>query len=152
MKKTVLYMISAIFLLACASDSQSLEDPSEAVQIASPYTADGGIDSSVISQMAHLEFKDRVHDFGTIRAGEVVLWDVEFTNTGKGDAIIQDAEASCGCTVPEYDKEPIASGKTGKIKIKFNSEGNKGTVEKQVHVETNAYPASYVLTIKANIQ
>ncbi len=141
-----------ILTTSCNESTEQENRPEETLNINSPYTADGGIDSAVVEKMAHLVFTDSVHDFGLMNSGEVVVWDVEFQNDGKGDAIIQNASASCGCTVPEYDRQPIKPGEKGSMQIKFDSEGKKGIVEKRVTVETNAFPATYYLTIKADIK
>ena len=54
-----------------------------------------------------MTFAETKHDFGKIMQGEKVNWTFDFTNTGDGDLVISQASASCGCTVPEWPKEPI---------------------------------------------
>ena len=90
-------------------------------------------------------------DFGTIKQGERVTHNFIFKNTGKSNLVISSAEGSCGCTVPNYPKNPIQPGNTDTIKVSFNSEGKMGIVEKTVTIITNAEPNTKVITIKANI-
>jgi hypothetical protein len=71
-------------------------------------------------------FKDTVINFGKITDGEIVEHTYTFTNVGKAPISIAKVEASCGCTTPEYSKEIIQPGATGKIKATFNSSGKGG--------------------------
>lgn len=97
-------------------------------------------------------FAEEEHDFGTIKEGDVVEKIFEFENTGEAPLIISSATASCGCTVPEWPKEPIAVGEKGKIKVKFNSKGKPGVQNKTVTITANTYPKINRLKIKANVQ
>jgi len=81
----------------------------------------------------------------------VVLTTFTFTNTGDADLIISNASGSCGCTVPEYPKEPIKPGKTGKLKVSFDSTGKPGMQQKSVTITCNTQQGTDVLTIKANV-
>jgi hypothetical protein len=80
-----------------------------------------------------------VHDFGKIPEGPVAEYTFEFTNVGKAPLIIQNASASCGCTTPEWPKEPILPGKTGKIKVRYNTQGRGNQpFDKSVYISSNA--------------
>jgi len=79
-------------------------------------------------------FTKTEHDFGKIPEGPKVNTEFEFKNTGKEPIIVTNAAAGCGCTTPEFEKTPIAPGKTGKIKVGFNSEGRPGNFTKDVTV------------------
>jgi hypothetical protein len=98
-----------------------------------------------------ISFARNEHNFGTITQGEKVKTKFKFTNSGTENLVITNATGSCGCTVPEYPKEPIAPGKTGEILVEFNSEGKEGEQSKTVTVEANTEPRQTVLTIKSNI-
>ncbi len=85
------------------------------------------------------KFKSEVHDFGKIPEGPVAEHSFEFTNTGKEPLIIQSATASCGCTTPEWPKEPILPGKTGKILVKYNTQGRGNQpFDKSIWITSNA--------------
>ena len=92
------------------------------------------------SEKPVLSFDDTLHRFGTIREGEEVEHSFPFTNTGKSDLLISNASASCGCTVPEWPKEPIPPGGKGKIKATFNSEGKQGKQSKKIVITANTRP------------
>lgn len=84
--------------------------------------------------------------------GTLVKHSFEFQNTGNEPLFIYSAQGSCGCTVPNYPKEPIAPGQKGKIDIEFNSEGRPGSNTKTVTVNANTNPAVTELsfTVKVN--
>ena len=96
-------------------------------------------------------FTEEEYDFGTIKQGKKVMHVFTFKNTGKNDLIISRAIGSCGCTVPEFPKEPILPGKLASIKVFFNSTGKKGDQHKTVSVYANVPNGGVVITIKAKI-
>ncbi|WP_295117336.1 DUF1573 domain-containing protein [uncultured Chitinophaga sp.] len=88
-----------------------------------------------------ITFENAVHDFGKIQEGEVVEYSFKFTNTGKGSLLIRNASATCGCTIPEWPKEPIKPGESGYMKVVFNSKGKpEGFTEKEITIEANTEP------------
>lgn len=96
-------------------------------------------------------FAEENHDFGTINEGDVVEHIFEFENTGDAPLIISDAKGSCGCTVPEWPKEPIGIGEKGQIKVKFNSRKKPGIQNKTVTITANTYPKQTRIKIKADV-
>ena len=88
-----------------------------------------------------------MHDFGKITQGEKAEYSFKFTNTGNGQLLISGATASCGCTVPQFSKEPINPGQDGYIKVIFDSDKRLDKFEKTVTVTSNANPTETVLTI-----
>jgi len=99
-----------------------------------------------------MTFDTYEHDFGNIKEGDVVEHVFKFTNTGKEPLIIESAKGSCGCTVPEYPKEPLAPGKTGEMKVKFNSQAKVNKQRKTVTVVANTSPENTTLTIVADVE
>jgi hypothetical protein len=102
--------------------------------------------------LGQLVFADSVHDFGKIKEGETVQYDFTYTNIGKKPIIINDATTSCGCTVPDYKKQPIAVQESGTMAIKFNSTGKHGMQDKDIFVITNGNPSSVHLKITAEVE
>lgn len=98
-----------------------------------------------------ISFEKIEHDFGTINEGEVVEYVYKFKNTGEAPLIIQNAAPSCGCTVPEWSKEPIPVGGEGKIVAKFDSKGKPNIQNKTVTVTANTWPEQTVLRFKAMV-
>ncbi|SFT04700.1 DUF1573 domain-containing protein [Sphingobacterium wenxiniae] len=85
-----------------------------------------------------VEFEETVFDFGQIKEGEVVERTYVFTNTGEAPVILSQVSASCGCTTPSYTQTPVLPGKTGEIKVSFDSNGQAGKQQKIVTVVSNA--------------
>lgn len=96
-------------------------------------------------------FEKESHDFGVIKEGEVAKTDFTFTNTGKTPLIITNASGSCGCTVPQWPREPIAPGESGTIHVEFNSQGKPGNQTKQVTLTANTVPNKKILRISAQV-
>jgi len=71
-------------------------------------------------------------------------------NTGKEPLIIQRVQPSCGCTTPDWTKEPIAPGKTGMVKASYGTQGRPGHFEKSLTVFSNA--GTKMLTIKGTVE
>ena len=78
------------------------------------------------------------HDFGTLKEGPAAEYNFEFTNNGNAPLIIQNASASCGCTVPQWPKEPILPGKKGTIKVTYTTQGHVSPFDKTVFIQSNA--------------
>jgi hypothetical protein len=97
------------------------------------------------------EFKNVDHDFGTINEGDIVEYTYAFKNTGEAPLIIQGAQGSCGCTVPDWTKAPIPAGATGYVKAKFDSHGKPNIQNKTVTVTANTWPKQTVLRFKAMV-
>lgn len=96
-------------------------------------------------------FTEEDHDFGTINEGDQVEYIFAFKNTGDAPLIISSAQGSCGCTVPEWPKEPIGVGESGEIKVKFNSRKKPGVQNKTVTITSNTFPVQKRIRIKANV-
>lgn len=91
------------------------------------------------------------HDFGVIKQGDVVDYSFKFKNTGDNDLIITDAKGSCGCTVPDYPREAIKPGESGKIKVSFDSKKKSGQQLKSITLTTNTEKGKEILRIKSTI-
>ncbi len=83
---------------------------------------------------------DTTYNFGKVTDGELVEYSYRFKNTGNKPLVVTDANASCGCTVPEKPEKPILPGEMGFIKIVFNSKGRVGEAHKTITVHSNAKP------------
>ncbi|MEX1188778.1 MAG: DUF1573 domain-containing protein [Bacteroidia bacterium] len=92
--------------------------------------------------VSDITFDKDTFDFGTVIEGEKVAHAFTFTNTGQYDLIVSKAVGSCGCTVPEWPKEPIRPGKTGVIDVVFNSDRRVGKAMKDVTIYANTEPAT----------
>ena len=104
-----------------------------------------------VESTTSIAYAEEMFDFGSITEGEKVTHVFNFTNTGDADLVIVSAKGSCGCTVPEWPKEPIAPGAEGKISVVFNSEGKKGMQNKRVSIVANTEPATTAITLKGEV-
>ncbi len=91
-------------------------------------------------------------DFGDVKKGESVQHDYEITNTGTNPLIISKVVPGCGCTAPDYTKEPILPGQKGKITLKFDSSSFDGAQHKQAEVYANVEKGPMVITFSANVK
>ena len=97
------------------------------------------------------KFERLEYDFGQIKEGEKVVYTYKFTNTGEAPLIVNSVQPSCGCTAPDWSKEPIPVGGTGFVKVEFDSNGKQGIQNKVVTVNANTWPKSLVLRFKAQV-
>jgi len=104
---------------------------------------------SQIREKPVISFVARSYDFGTIRE-EVgkVSHDFVFTNDGKAPLVIQQVTASCGCTTPQWTKQPIAPGAQGKIRVTYTATGRPGNFTKTITVANNSDENPVQLTIR----
>ncbi len=109
----------------------------------------GLISLSVNAQdkVAKIEFKTDTIDYGTIEKGSNGVRVFEFTNTGDAPLIISKVSSSCGCTIPEKPKDPILPGKTGEIKVKYDT-NRVNPIRKTITVISNADTPTVALKIK----
>ena len=103
---------------------------------------------------AQIKFDKVSHDFGTFSESNPVQECIfTFTNVGQAPLVINQAVASCGCTVPSYTKEPIAPGKTGAIKVTYNGKGKfPGHFKKSITVRTNGKPEMSRLYVEGTME
>lgn len=98
-----------------------------------------------------MTFGESTYNFGTVTEGEKVEHIYKFKNTGNDPLIISNAQGSCGCTVPQWPKEPIAPGKSGEIKVVFDSKGKAGKQNKTVTITANTEPAATTINITGEV-
>jgi len=99
---------------------------------------------------AKIVFKTDTIDYGQIAKGSDGVRVFEFTNTGSEALVISDVKSSCGCTVPEKPKGPIAPGETGQIKVKYDTK-RVGPIRKTVTVYSDTTEAIEALRIKGEV-
>lgn len=91
------------------------------------------------------------HDFGSVNEGQKVSYTYRVKNTGQAPLIIQNAQPSCGCTVPKWTKEPIPVGGTGEVTAEFDTNGKPGVNNKTITVTSNTWPTTTMLRFKAMV-
>lgn len=119
MKRTVLLAFGLFLITALnAQDNHSVQNTAETVP------ADV------------LALKETAHDFGSIPQGKPVYYFFEIANTGTAPLKLDNVQASCGCTTPEWSRDPIAAGASEKIKVGFNAAA-EGPFDKFITITYN---------------
>lgn len=145
MKHVILALFFSTSLLTACNNEQSgglstdlVNNPKSATQTSDKAPA--------------ITFDKTEHDFGTLLQGEVVTYSFHFTNTGNAPLIISNVKTSCGCTVGDFPREPIAAGKSGAIKATYDSKGHHGFQTRTLTVFANTNPNQTTLTLKGSVK
>ena len=108
--------------------------------------------SLLYAQSPQIEFKVKDFDFGKIKEEDgAASYTFEFTNTGVAPLVISGVTASCGCTTPDWTKEPVPAGANGIVKATYNPKGRPGVFKKSITVRSNAADGTVVLTIAGEV-
>jgi len=97
-------------------------------------------------------FETEIHDFGSINESDgLAAFRFTFTNTGGDPLILKNVQASCGCTTPNWSKEPVLPGAKGFINVTYNPKGRPGRFEKVITVTSNGDPETQQLKIMGTV-
>lgn len=140
MKRYLLFFVTAIVFISCdvrrsdrIVDESLIREEKEKKEIKASVEA-------ALKDSTTVQLIDSVYDFGTVKQGELVRHTFSFKNTGTKPLVIDEAHASCGCTVPEKPEKPIQPGEIGEIKVVFDTKGKSDHQEKDIMVTSNARP------------
>ncbi|HET6557528.1 MAG TPA: DUF1573 domain-containing protein [Prolixibacteraceae bacterium] len=106
---------------------------------------------SVQSGAAKFVFSEEIHNFGSLKAGEVVAYTFTFKNEGTGPLIINNVDTGCGCTEVKLPGQPVEPGQEGYIEVTYDSSGETGRQLKTIILFSNAEQAEQKLYIKADV-
>ena len=109
--------------------------------------------SMAMMAQAQIKFDKTAHDFGNFsEENPIVKCTFTLTNTGDKPLVINQAVASCGCTVPTYTKTPVQPGESGTINVTYNGTGKfPGHFRKTITIRSNAKTEMVRLTIEGNM-
>ncbi|MBK8805877.1 MAG: DUF1573 domain-containing protein [Bacteroidales bacterium] len=102
------------------------------------------------SSNAEIAFETLVHDYGKVEFGADGSCEFKFKNTGTDPLVLNNVQSTCGCTVPEWPRNPIAPGQSASIKVVYNTK-RSGVFTKGITVMSNAKTATVRLTIKGEV-
>jgi len=105
--------------------------------------------TTAMSKVEVLQLKETLHDFGKIPQGRPATYNFEIVNTGSEPLKLENVQASCGCTTPEWSKDPIAAGAVATIKVGYNAYA-EGNFTKTVTIFYNGNQTK-TLTIKGEV-
>lgn len=152
MKKLSYYCASLMLLaLSCKQADNNPAKPQDALSpevVNNPATA-SGTDSK--KGVPEFKFEQETWDFGQIQDGEKISFAYQFTNVGDAELVIRAANGSCGCTVPEFPKDPIPPGGKGIINVTFDSNGKTGMQHKTVTIISNTIPNTKVINVTGEV-
>lgn len=103
-----------------------------------------------VAQNDSIIFEKVNHDYGTIKKGSDGSSTFTFTNKGQKPLILSTVRASCGCTVPEWPRQPIAPGEKAEIKVKYNT-NIAGNFSKTITVVSNAANSPVILRVRGRV-
>ena len=109
-----------------------------------------GLSAQKTNTRSEIVFENTRYDYGEILVGSPGRCEFKFRNNGKLPLVLTNVQASCGCTVPQWSKEPVQAGKTGVIKIKYNTR-IPGTFLKTITVSSTAKNSMVILSIKGKV-
>lgn len=133
-------------------EAKNGNNPNPAPTAATPNAATPVVeDKKPEGPLPVMEFDNLEHDFGTVSEGEKAIHIYKVKNTGSAPLIIQNAQPSCGCTVPDWTKTPIPVGGSGFVKAEFDTKGKQGVNNKVVTVTANTWPKTVQLKFKAMV-
>lgn len=143
-KLAFLFYLSTILFVSCGSSDEptvptaTIADAQGAGVIKFPVSGDGTVDTV---NLPKISFSESLFNFGTVDEGAIVTHRFNFKNTGKEPLLIARGSSTCGCTVPEFPKTPIAPGDTASVKVVFNTDNKSGPQKKPVTLTANTYPS-----------
>ena len=151
MNKICIFILLVLFFSACDDMAKEVnkKDQYSTELVNNLKSAESVVDG--VNGEAILTFEKEEHDFGVLIDGEKVSYSFHFSNTGDAPLIISTAKGSCGCTVPNFPKDPIEPGKGGTIDVTFNSSGRTGIQNKAVTLTANTNPNKKVIRIKSEV-
>jgi hypothetical protein len=103
------------------------------------------------SETAQIEFDEVEFNFGEVDEGAIIRHVFTFTNTGKAPLLIRSARSTCGCTVPDWPKNPIEPGGKGEISVQFNTQDKTERQEKPVTIIANTIPAETKVRLRGYV-
>tara|TARA_B100001758_G_scaffold247464_1_gene265385 strand:+ start:23469 stop:23930 length:462 start_codon:yes stop_codon:yes gene_type:complete len=145
-KKIIRIFFALLMITACTANDQKKEASIDLIK--NPLTAEKNAKELL---MPEIKLESDVYDFLELQQGQSVSTEFIIKNIGKAPLLIRSAKGSCGCTVPEWPREPVSAGETATIKVTFNSAGKKGRQNKTITLVTNAIPNTKVLRIIGNV-
>ncbi|MCB0514484.1 MAG: DUF1573 domain-containing protein [Chitinophagales bacterium] len=96
-------------------------------------------------------FNEETWDFGNLPEGDPYTHEFVFSNIGNEPLVISNVKASCGCTTPDWPKEPILPGEGSTIKVTYNTKGRPGNFTKAITITSNAVTPTKRIFIKGAV-
>ena len=155
MRKIITLLLLVFAFYACKNNEDKKDNGLEEVRldkktsnadiVRMPISADKPLDTLNIPKIA---LDENTFVFGEVTEGAIVKHSFTFKNAGNQPLLISDVRTTCGCTVPEWNRSPIASGASDKINVTFNTEGKQDAQIKKITIIANTFPAETELILR----
>ncbi len=150
MKNLLLLVPVALLIVSCGGQASERE---QNTAVAESSVADNSEQLAEVNENAPVvAVAEDTHDFGQANEGDKVTHVFEFTNEGQTPLIISSVQASCGCTTPDYPKQPIKPGESSKIEVVFNTSNQPGMQHKVITMISNANPNQTIFHLKGEVK
>ncbi len=144
MKKISILLFALVLMVSCKQETEN-------TGTAMPEEPKTEAKTENKKQLTEIKFYEESHDFGEIAEGEKVSHRFKFKNVGKYPLIIESVKPSCGCTTPNYSKDPVPPGEEGFIDVEFNSKGRSGKQTKSITIRANTEQGVHVLRFTGEV-
>lgn len=159
MSKLIFHIFLLAFIITSCNNNQKKDNGLEEVRLDSktanadivrmPISADMPLDTNNIAKIT-LEETD--FNFGSVTEGDVVKHTYKLKNTGNQPLLITDIRTTCGCTVPTWNKSPIAAGGSDQVEVKFDTKGKANEQVKKITIIANTFPAETELILRGMVK
>jgi PBP1b-binding outer membrane lipoprotein LpoB len=159
MSKLIFHIFLLTLIITSCNNNQKKDNGLEEVRldgkttnadiVRMPITADTPLDTNNIAKIT-LEETD--FNFGSVTEGDVVKHTYKFKNVGNQTLLITDIRTTCGCTVPTWNKSPIAAGASDQVEVKFDTKGKANEQVKKITIIANTFPAETELILRGMVQ
>ncbi|RFP64712.1 DUF1573 domain-containing protein [Hymenobacter lapidiphilus] len=134
--KNVLFLALSLSVMGLSAQAQSMKPANAQAKVAGPQ----------------IQFEETKYEFGAVKTGDVVEHVFKFKNVGTQPLFISNIGVTCGCTTPEWTREPIMPGKSGTVVAKFNTAGKYGMQNKVLTVESNSVGGNAMVAIIGDVK
>ncbi len=139
-----LIAIATVFLTGCGQSSPAADAAGGTISI----HPEKGIETRPLTT---IEWIDSARNFGKIEEGQKLAVTFRFRNSGDKPLVIASVHPSCGCTVADFPRRPIAPGKEAEITGEFDSKGRVGLQHKDLTVHANTSAGVHRLSFEVNV-
>ncbi|MBW3130950.1 DUF1573 domain-containing protein [Hymenobacter profundi] len=134
--KKILFLALSLSMAGFAAQAQTVAPANAQAKVAGP----------------NIQFEESKYDFGSVAQGGIVEHTFKFKNTGTAPLVISNIGVSCGCTTPDWTRDPVMPGKTGSVTAKFNSAGKMGMQNKVLTIESNSAAGNAMVSLVGEVK
>ncbi|WP_019947105.1 DUF1573 domain-containing protein [Hymenobacter aerophilus] len=134
--KNVLFLALSLSVMGLSAQAQSVKPANAQAKVAGPQ----------------IQFEESKFEFGAVKTGDVVDHTFKFKNVGTQPLVISNIGVTCGCTTPEWTREPIMPGKSGTVVAKFNTAGKYGMQNKVLTIESNSVGGNAMVALVGDVK